>query len=549
MMKKEKGMAKTTAGKEIWVWGDMRSEMLLGLSLKALAKARELACSASGKVAMVLFGSSVEKSLKRSSEETTFISVAEAAEACIAHGADFVRILDNKEFLDPQVDVYARALADTVSKYNPLLVMVALTDFGRELAARAARINHAGLIAECMDLHFEEGKVLAKCPSWGGEIMADITFSEGYGTGFLTVQAHGVHAVTDRGDPGGIDWIEVDTVGSSGGIKRISSEPEPIENQRLEEAKVVVAGGAGLGSGVDFGLVRDLAAALGGEVGATRPPVLQHWVEEERMIGQTGKTVRPELLFSIGTSGAVQYTAGIREAKNIIAVNRDKKSPIFQVADLGIVADAKTFIPLLTARIKQVTMRKLTDALYQEGGAAEKADGFGEKVRRLRKSHDLSLEALAQATGQSPEFIEKVERDEVTPSVSFLLRFASTLKVDPGTFLSREQKTQIKNMRAQAFVKRTKDYSYQTLSSGGENDHLRAFMITIEPKQSHKPVAYKHEGEEFIFVMEGDLQLTLEGKAHHLKPGESFHFNSDTPHKLKSTSTETTRCLVLLYTP
>jgi len=549
MNKESASMMEAALEREIWVWGDTRNEFLFGLSLKALAKACELAGAASGKTAMVLFGSSVGKRSKRSSEGTAFISIKKAAATCIAHGADFVHILDNRAFLDPEVEIYARALADTVSKRKPLLVMVALTDFGRELAARAARINHAGLIAECMELRFEGERLLAKCPSWGGEIMANITFSEGYGTGFLTVQASGVHTVTERGDPGEVDWIHVDSVGPCRGIKRVSSEPEPLEHQRLEEAKVVVVGGAGLGNGVDFGLIRDLAAAVGGEVGATRPPVLQHWVEEERMIGQTGKTVRPELLFSVGTSGAVQYTAGIREAKTIVAVNRDEKSPIFQIADVGIVADAKTFLPLLTARIKQATMRQLTEVLYQQDGTAEKVNGLGAKIRRLRESHNLSLEALAQATGESPEFIDKVEQDEVTPSVSFLLRFASTLKVDPGTFLSREQKTQIRNMRAQALIKRTENYSYQTLGSGGENDHLRAFMITIEPKQSHKPVAYKHEGEEFIYVMEGDLQLTLGGKAHHLKPGESIHFNSDTPHKLKSTSTETTRCLVLLYTP
>jgi quercetin dioxygenase-like cupin family protein len=104
-------------------------------------------------------------------------------------------------------------------------------------------------------------------------------------------------------------------------------------------------------------------------------------------------------------------------------------------------------------------------------------------------------------------------------------------------------------LRAQAFVKRTRSYSYETLSTGGEKDHLMAFTVTIEPEQAHKPVAYKHDGEEFIFVMEGKLQLMLGRKPHHLKTGESVHFNANTPHKLKSTSKEPTRCLVVLYTP
>jgi quercetin dioxygenase-like cupin family protein len=311
---------------------------------------------------------------------------------------------------------------------------------------------------------------------------------------------------------------------------------------------VVVVGGAGLGNPESWELVRNLAAAMGGEVGATRPPVLQHWVDEERLIGQTGKMVRPKLLFSIGTSGAVQYTAGIMEAKTIVAVNRDQNASIFQVADLGIVADAKTFLPLLTAKVRQATMRKLADVLYAEDQTLAE-DAFGTKVRKLRETHEWTVEGLAQATGESPEFIEKVEKDEVTPPVSFLLRLANALSVDPGTFLREEQKTLIRNLRTQAFVKRTQNYSYQTLSPGAESDHLLAFMVTIEPEQAHKPVAYKHDGEEFIFVMEGDLKLTLGSKTYHLKPGESIHFNANIPHKLKSISNDPTRCLVVLYTP
>jgi quercetin dioxygenase-like cupin family protein len=133
--------------------------------------------------------------------------------------------------------------------------------------------------------------------------------------------------------------------------------------------------------------------------------------------------------------------------------------------------------------------------------------------------------------------------------VGFLLELAKALGVDPGTFLREEHKTVIRNLRTQAFVKRTRNYSYHRLSAGGEKDHLMAFTVTIEPEQAHKPVAYKHDGEEFIFVMEGDLQLMLGSKPHHLQPGDSIHFHASTPHKLKSTSKEPTRCLVVLYTP
>jgi transcriptional regulator with XRE-family HTH domain len=297
-----------------------------------------------------------------------------------------------------------------------------------------------------------------------------------------------------------------------------------------------------------FGLVRELAAAVGGEVAGTRPPVLLHWVDEDRLIGQTGKTVRPNLLFSIGTSGAIQYTAGITESKTIVAINRDANAPIFQVADLGIVADAKTFLPLLTARAKQVVMRKLADVLSDTQAAAGEGGSFGAKIQKIRESREWNIEQLAKATGQTPEFLTLVESDKMSPPVSFLLRLAGALGVDPGTFLSREEQTAIRDQRAQAFIKRTKSYSYETLTPGAEESHLRAFMVTIESHHAHKPVEYRHEGEEFIYVMEGDLEFVLGGKPHVLKKGESIHFNSDIPHKLKSLSNEPTRCLVMLYT-
>jgi electron transfer flavoprotein alpha subunit len=532
--------------KEIWVYGDLRNERLFGLSLNVLAKARELALSVDGKVSALLMGSSDGPEALPGMEMQ--MPIETASNACISHGADMVHVLAHEKLALPRADIYARCLAAALRKQLPVLVLFPVSGFGRELAARVARINNTGLIAECADLCFKGEKVVAKCPSWGGEIMADITFSDGVSTGLATVQPHAFRAVEQRGTPGITETLSIEPPEGRRDPTFLSREIDEGDEQKLEEADVVVVGGAGLSNQGDFGLVRELSAALGGEVGATRPPVLQHWVEEERLIGQTGKNVRPDLLFSIGTSGAVQYTAGIMEAKTIVAVNRDQKAPIFQVADFGVVADAKTFLPILSAKIRQALMRDLAEAL----SGAERSDagpGFGSKVKKLRENNNFTIETLAHATGQAPDFIEKVEKDEITPSVSFLLRFAGALKVNPGTFLSREEKTMIRNQRTREFIKRTQNYSYQTLSPGAESDHLRAFMITIEPKQAHKPVAYKHDGEEFIFVMEGDLRLTLGRKAHHLKPGESIHFNSGTPHKLKSTSNETTRCLVVLFTP
>lgn len=534
--------------KEVWVLGDLRNERFFKASLKVLGKACQLARQVDGQAAMILMGTRSEAAVADGMEPAeSCISMASAAERAVKNGADRIFECDHPLLQAARPDLFAGILETAVVREKPLLVLFALSDFARELAARAAAKLNAGLIADCIDIGVQNDRIVASCPSWGGEIMAQISYADSQTTGFATVQPHRLPLAAQKGVPGEISRWPVDGLTSPKRLQLVSRTLEAESHRRLEEAAVVVVGGAGLGSMEGFAKVRELAASLGGEVGATRPPVLQHWVDEDRLIGQTGKNVRPQLLFSIGTSGAVQYTAGILESETIVAVNRDKNAPIFQVADLGLVSDVRTILPVLTDKIKQVVMRKMADMLCAEKDRPS-AESFGDKVCKLRESHQFTVEELAQATGQTPEFIEKIEKEEFSPSVSFLLRLARVLGVDPSTFLSKAEKDQIRGERAQSFIKRTRNYSYQTLTPGAENSHLRGFMVTIPSKQDHKPVAYKHEGEEFIYVMEGDLELTLGGKSHILKPGETIHFNSEIPHKLRSLSNQDTRCLVVLYT-
>jgi transcriptional regulator with XRE-family HTH domain len=412
-----------------------------------------------------------------------------------------------------------------------------------------SRLCQAGLIADCKDLRVDPGgRVIGLCPAWAGSIIAEITYADGWGTGFATVQPHCCQAsLVDAPKGEVIRWPVADRP-DSGHVRMLDSRPTPESHRKLENADIVVVGGAGLGSARAFGRVRDLASVLGAEVGATRPPVLDHWVDEQRLIGQTGKNVAPRLLFSIATSGAVQYTAGIMEAETIVVVNRDPGASIFEIADIGIVADANEFLPKLIERAQRAVMRRLADMLCETAAAGTSGNGFGARLRKLRDGRGWSVEALAEATGQTPDFIEQVEADEISPPVSFLLRLAGALGVDPGTFLRKDEQSAIRDRRLESYVRRTQNYSYQTLTEGREHDHLRAFMVTIEPHQAHKPVAYKHAGEEFIYVVSGELELTIGSRAVVLKAGEYNHFNSDIPHKLKSLSGEPTRCLVVLYT-
>jgi electron transfer flavoprotein alpha subunit/transcriptional regulator with XRE-family HTH domain len=534
----------------IWIVGDLRTQRLWRQSLAVMAKARSLAEQAGAPMAMLLLGATDRSAAEsRTIDLSACVSMAHAASEAVAHGAQTVYCIDHPLLAIPRADTYARVLSRLVEAKKPWLVLTALTDFGRETAAFCAQRCQAGLIADCDELVLNDQQVVGRCPAWGGQIMADITLAPGWPTAFLTVQPHGVSLDSEASGDGRIETIVPDRIDVPPGLKLLACTMEPAAARRLEQADIVVAGGAGLGDMRGFGLVRELAAALGGEVGATRPPVMNHWVEEERLIGQTGKSVRPRLLLSVGTSGAVQYTAGIMEAETIVAINRDASAPIFQIADIGLVGDGAALLPLMTQQTKQAAMRRLADAAcYSDGQEDQPRGGFGAMVRQLRKARNWSVDELARKTGQTPDFVQQVEADQMSPPVAFILRMAQAMEVDPGTFLGKKEQTAIRDRRAQAYHQRTRNYSYTSLTPDAENSHLRAFMVTIEPYLAHKPVAYKHEGEEFIFVMGGELEFTLGAKVHVLKTGESIHFNSDVPHKLKSLSSEVTRCLVVLYT-
>lgn len=533
---------------EIWVFGDLRTRHMLDLSGKVLSRAAGLAGKTGDKAVMFFLTPGGSHPFTMAEEDACAVQETVEEEA-IAWGADEVHLFENERFSPPTPHLFADVLTPIFKEKSPRLVLFPLTDFGRDLAARTAAAARAGLMADCVELRpGEDGSVVGLCPAWGGQIMSEITYASGHGTGFATVQPHGIACKKDTNRKGRVLRKVLENIPEEKGVQLVSAGPAPVAGDDLESARTVVVGGAGMGNMENFGQVRKLAAAVAGQVAATRPPVLNHWVAEDRLIGQTGRTVHPDLLISVGTSGAIQYTAGIMESGTIVAINRDPTAPIFRLADIGVVADAPTFLPLLVSRARQAVMRQLADDMCGDAPVEVKGNAFGEKLGTLRKAQGWTQEFLAETTGQTPEFIAGVESGEISPPVAFILRLSAAYGVDPGTFLRNEEKVRIRDQRTRAYVNRTRNYSYQTLTSGAEHDHLRAFMVTIEPHHDHKPVAYKHEGEEFIFVMEGELQFTLGSQVQTLKMGESVHFHSNTPHKLKSLSAQVTRCLVILYT-
>ena len=286
-------MVETTTN-DIWVFGDLRNRHLLDLSLKVVAKAAGLARKTGDRVVLFSLTPAETNLLTGSEDEACAIQETLEKEA-IAWGANVIYLLENDRFSTPTPHLFAAALAPVFKEQCPRLVLFPLTDFGRDLAARTAASARAGLMADCVDLKpGEAGTVVGLCPAWGGEILAEITYAAGRGTGFATVQPHGEPGEKDTTRSGRIERVALTDVPEAKGVRMISSRPAPKTGNDVESAQTVVVGGAGLGSMENFGQVRQLAAALAGQAAATRPPVLNHWIAEDRLIGQTGKTVRPK---------------------------------------------------------------------------------------------------------------------------------------------------------------------------------------------------------------------------------------------------------------
>jgi len=523
-------------GLEIWVFGDHRNHPQDRLTLQVLEQARRLS-GEDGRVTAVLLGQDRE----------------EMARTYIGHGAQRIVLLDDPHLRFYRADLFTTVIHDLMDEERPDIFLIGASDFGKELAPRIAKRIGVGLCADCVALEWDEKnkKLVASSPAFGGNYMARIAWST-HRPYMATVNAGAcAERPYDEAARGEIVRVKKHLGKVPSKISVVSSERDPHPTAKLEEAEIVVVSGRGVKTPEGFNLVRELSMILGGEVGATRPVVDAHWASHDQLIGQTGKPIKPQLLITCGTSGAIQYTAAIRGTGTIVAVNRDPKAPIFKMADIGVVTDTQAFLPALLAEVRSHRFQEITD-LYRDQvkkKPAKKALSFGQRVRKMREAHKLSLAELAEKIGQSAESIEEIESDRVTPPVSFLLQLSRAFHVDPSQFLTEQEKTQIVGKRQEAFIKRTQNYSYRTLTPGAADKHLRAFMITIEPKEKHKMVAYKHPGEEFIFVYKGELELTLGNKVHHLKQGETMHFDSETSHKLRNTSDEICELIVTLYTP
>jgi len=174
---------------------------------------------------------------------------------------------------------------------------------------------------------------------------------------------------------------------------------------------------------------------------------------------------------------------------------------------------------------------------------------FGAKMKQLRLLRKVSFEQLANKTGFSQRYLKEIEDGVAIPPVSAVIQIAKALAIDAGSFLSAEEQQASEKRRRESFYKRTQAYSYKTLTPEAETKHMKAFLVTIDPRQDHRMVEYKHDGEEFLYVLKGHIEVMVGENENLLKKGETLHFNSGITHKLRNVSDEEAKLLVVIYTP
>jgi quercetin dioxygenase-like cupin family protein len=174
---------------------------------------------------------------------------------------------------------------------------------------------------------------------------------------------------------------------------------------------------------------------------------------------------------------------------------------------------------------------------------------LGTEIRRLRKKAGLSLDDLAKQTGLVADYLAKIEEETEIPPVGAMLQISRVLSLDAGKLLSRAESQDRSRKKKEGLQKRKRSYAYKTLAAGGATMHLKAFLVTIDPKQDHEMVEYRHEGEEFIHVLAGKVIVTVGENEYRLSKGKSLHFNSAIPHMLRNPGDVKTELIVVLYTP
>lgn len=319
-------------------FAEVKEGKLSSAARQAVGLARKMATEKGGKVASVLIGD----------------KVSGLADELIKIGADKVIVFDSPKLAHFVDESYAKIMADVARSGNATAIFAGATFYGKSLFARLAAMLQSGLVADVTALEWDGDNLLATKPAYGGKAIIKIS-PVGPGPQMVTIRPKAFPEPTpDPSRTGEKESLPFDEAKYGSRAKVLEHVAEGGQEISLTDADIIVSGGRGLRAPENFKLVRDLAAAIGGAVGASRATVDAGWIPYAYQVGQTGKTVNPKLYIACGISGAIQHLVGMQSSKTIVAINRDAEAPIFKVATYGIVGDIFEILPRLAERLRQV---------------------------------------------------------------------------------------------------------------------------------------------------------------------------------------------------
>jgi electron transfer flavoprotein alpha subunit len=337
--RRERNVSETDSMKEILIWAEQQDGRPTDVALEILKKAGDLAALTKARISAAVLGNKCR----------------ECAADLIAHGAERVFLVEDPQLGLFQADVYTKILCGLIAEICPSVVLMGGTSVGTDLAPAVAARLGTGLTAHCTDLHVEafEGRdqLVMVVPGWRGNMMVKIVCPEK-----RPVMATIRPGVMEKGRPDPLRTGEIIAVSPDIDEKdfraRTLERVQESEEGALEQANIIVSGGFGFYEAGGAALLEILARALGGVTAGSRPACDAGWIAETKMIGQSGRTVSPDLFISIGASGAPHYTTGFTKSKVVVAIDKNPKAPIFEIADFGFIGDLREIIPALVEELE-----------------------------------------------------------------------------------------------------------------------------------------------------------------------------------------------------
>ena len=322
---------------DIFVWVEQFEGQPAAASWEAIGAARRLADELGSSVTACVFGGEGVESL---------------AQAAISYGADVVLVAEDATLADFRIEPQTALLAKTVREAEPAVVLIGATFRGRELGPALAVELDTGCVADCTALEFEDGQLVATRPIYAGKLFSKCAIPERRPQIFTTRVRAFPKPEPDSAWSGQVTRVEPVLAEDDIAVK-VTGFQETEGGVSLADAGIIVSGGRGVGGPEGFAPVRELAQVLSAAMGASRAAVDAGWIPYEHQVGQTGKTVSPDLYVACGISGAIQHQAGMRTSRVIVAINKDPEAPIFKLAHYGIVGDLFKVVPALTAALRE----------------------------------------------------------------------------------------------------------------------------------------------------------------------------------------------------